>query len=57
MDKMVIGIIGMGEMGKMYARRLSTAGWRYDAPSLEKIKENVILVSPFPTSKHTPLMQ
>jgi len=24
----VVGIIGMGEMGKMYARRLSAAGWR-----------------------------
>jgi prephenate dehydrogenase len=25
----VIGIIGMGAMGRMYARRLSDAGWRY----------------------------
>jgi hypothetical protein len=24
----VIGLIGMGDMGKMYARRLSSAGWR-----------------------------
>jgi prephenate dehydrogenase (NADP+) len=23
-----IGIIGMGDMGKMYAQRLSAAGWR-----------------------------
>jgi len=23
-----IGIIGMGDMGKMYARRLSSAGWK-----------------------------
>ena len=23
-----IGIIGMGDMGKMYAERLSAAGWR-----------------------------
>jgi 3-hydroxyisobutyrate dehydrogenase-like beta-hydroxyacid dehydrogenase len=23
-----IGIIGMGDMGKMYARRLGEAGWR-----------------------------
>lgn len=23
-----IGIIGMGDMGKMYAQRLSEAGWR-----------------------------
>jgi prephenate dehydrogenase (NADP+) len=27
-DEFVIGIIGMGDMGKMYARRLSEAGWR-----------------------------
>jgi len=24
----VVGLIGMGDMGKMYARRLSAAGWR-----------------------------
>jgi prephenate dehydrogenase (NADP+) len=23
-----IGLIGMGDMGKMYARRLSDAGWK-----------------------------
>ena len=23
-----VGLIGMGDMGKMYARRLSDAGWR-----------------------------
>jgi prephenate dehydrogenase (NADP+) len=23
-----IGIIGMGDMGRMYARRLSDAGWK-----------------------------
>ena len=28
MDSFVVGIIGMGDMGKMYARRLSDAGWR-----------------------------
>lgn len=28
MEGFVIGIIGMGDMGKMYARRLSAAGWR-----------------------------
>ncbi|RAL62250.1 hypothetical protein DID88_004820 [Monilinia fructigena] len=31
MDDFVIGIIGMGDMGKMYARRLSDAGWRVNA--------------------------
>lgn len=30
MEETVIGIIGMGLMGKMYARRLSDAGWRYE---------------------------
>lgn len=28
MDSFIVGIIGMGDMGKMYARRLSAAGWR-----------------------------
>lgn len=28
MEGFTVGIIGMGDMGKMYARRLSTAGWR-----------------------------
>ncbi|KAI1399683.1 prephenate dehydrogenase [Hypoxylon fuscum] len=28
MEKFIVGIIGMGDMGKMYARRLSDAGWR-----------------------------
>jgi lactate dehydrogenase-like 2-hydroxyacid dehydrogenase len=23
-----VGIIGMGDMGKMYARRIAAAGWR-----------------------------
>ncbi|KAI2631073.1 prephenate dehydrogenase [Hypoxylon sp. NC1633] len=27
MEKFIVGIIGMGDMGKMYARRLSDAGW------------------------------
>ncbi|KAL8715052.1 MAG: hypothetical protein Q9220_001009 [cf. Caloplaca sp. 1 TL-2023] len=31
MDQAIIGIIGMGLMGKMYARRLSSAGWRVHA--------------------------
>ena len=29
MGDAVIGLIGMGDMGIMYARRLSEAGWRY----------------------------
>ena len=28
MDDRSVGIIGMGDMGRMYARRLSQAGWR-----------------------------
>ena len=27
-DWIDVGIIGMGDMGKMYARRISAAGWR-----------------------------
>ena len=27
-DQPIIGLIGMGAMGKMYANRLSDAGWR-----------------------------
>lgn len=27
-EQPVIGIIGMGEMGTMYAQRLSSAGWK-----------------------------
>lgn len=27
-ESFVVGLIGMGDMGKMYARRLSSAGWR-----------------------------
>ncbi|KAG5301713.1 prephenate dehydrogenase [Histoplasma ohiense] len=30
-DRRSIGIIGMGDMGKMYAQRLSQAGWRINA--------------------------
>ena len=29
MENFTVGIIGMGDMGKMYARRISAAGWRY----------------------------
>jgi len=28
MSDAVVGIIGMGDMGKMYARRIANAGWR-----------------------------
>lgn len=28
MKEFIVGIIGMGDMGKMYAQKLSDAGWR-----------------------------
>lgn len=28
MEGFVVGLIGMGDMGKMYAQRLSAAGWK-----------------------------
>lgn len=31
MENTTVGIIGMGDMGKMYARRISDAGWRVHA--------------------------
>ncbi|KAG9250756.1 uncharacterized protein F5Z01DRAFT_628936 [Emericellopsis atlantica] len=30
MENFVVGLIGMGDMGKMYAERLSAAGWRIE---------------------------
>ncbi|CRK32834.1 hypothetical protein BN1708_016160 [Verticillium longisporum] len=30
MESFVVGLIGMGDMGKMYAQRLSAAGWKDD---------------------------
>ncbi|KAI4858871.1 prephenate dehydrogenase [Hypoxylon rubiginosum] len=43
MENFVVGIIGMGDMGKMYARRLSAAGWRIKAcdkeDQYEKLRE------------------
>lgn len=28
MENFVVGLIGMGDMGKLYAEKLSEAGWR-----------------------------
>lgn len=28
MENFVVGLIGMGDMGRMYADRLTAAGWR-----------------------------
>ncbi|KAK7940899.1 prephenate dehydrogenase [Apiospora aurea] len=36
-----VGIIGMGDMGKMYARRLSDAGWRIVACDREEFYETL----------------
>ncbi|KAH9899020.1 prephenate dehydrogenase [Xylariomycetidae sp. FL2044] len=41
MEDFVIGIIGMGDMGKMYARRLSDAGWKIMACDRESQYENL----------------
>jgi len=41
MDSFVVGIIGMGDMGKMYARRLSEAGWRVNACDREEKYESL----------------
>ncbi|KAK8125463.1 prephenate dehydrogenase [Apiospora kogelbergensis] len=39
MTGFTVGIIGMGDMGKMYARRLSDAGWRIVACDREEFYE------------------
>ncbi|KAJ4523680.1 prephenate dehydrogenase (NADP(+)) [Exophiala dermatitidis] len=31
METLAVGIIGMGDMGRMYAKRFSQAGWRVNA--------------------------
>ncbi|KAK8164964.1 hypothetical protein BKA80DRAFT_270150, partial [Phyllosticta citrichinensis] len=54
-----VGIIGMGDMGAMYAKKLSDAGWRInacDAPhKFDKLKEayagNVGRVYPRPAER------
>ncbi|KAF3065121.1 putative prephenate dehydrogenase [NADP(+)] [Daldinia childiae] len=37
MEKFIVGIIGMGDMGKMYARRLSDAGWSVEAAAINHV--------------------
>ncbi|RWA10656.1 hypothetical protein EKO27_g4437 [Xylaria grammica] len=37
MENFIIGIIGMGDMGKMYARRLSDAGWNVEAAAIGRV--------------------
>ena len=43
MGDAVVGIIGMGDMGKMYARRISDAGWKYVQASLLCLAELVMV--------------
>ncbi|KAK4232079.1 hypothetical protein QBC38DRAFT_464312 [Podospora fimiseda] len=38
----VVGLIGMGDMGKMYARRLSNAGWRIMACDREEKYDELV---------------
>ncbi|KAK3322240.1 hypothetical protein B0H66DRAFT_574535 [Apodospora peruviana] len=38
----VVGLIGMGDMGKMYARRLSAAGWRIMACDREEKYDDLV---------------
>ncbi|KAK1751606.1 hypothetical protein QBC47DRAFT_390526 [Echria macrotheca] len=42
MEDFVVGLIGMGDMGKMYARRLSSAGWRIMACDREEKYDDLI---------------
>ncbi|KAI1114610.1 prephenate dehydrogenase [Nemania sp. NC0429] len=41
MENFIIGIIGMGDMGKMYARRLNDAGWKVKACDREEQYEDL----------------
>ncbi|GAP88850.1 putative prephenate dehydrogenase [Rosellinia necatrix] len=41
METFIVGIIGMGDMGKMYARRLSDAGWKIKACDKEEHYEDL----------------
>ncbi|KAI9890798.1 MAG: prephenate dehydrogenase (NADP(+)) [Vezdaea aestivalis] len=50
----VIGIIGLGDMGKMYARRLSDAGWRVHACDKEDRVEE--LKKEFASRKHVHIL-
>jgi 3-hydroxyisobutyrate dehydrogenase-like beta-hydroxyacid dehydrogenase len=43
MGDAVVGIIGMGDMGKMYARRISDAGWKYVGLSLLCLAEEAMV--------------
>ncbi|KAK0711371.1 hypothetical protein B0H67DRAFT_491932 [Lasiosphaeris hirsuta] len=42
MEDFVVGLIGMGDMGKMYARSLSSAGWRIMACDREEKHDELV---------------
>ncbi|CAD6566408.1 MAG: prephenate dehydrogenase (NADP(+)) [Alectoria sarmentosa] len=50
MENTTVGIIGMGDMGKMYARRISAAGWRVNA--CDKPEKYDLLSSEFADSSN-----
>ncbi|KAI0480943.1 prephenate dehydrogenase [Xylariaceae sp. FL0804] len=50
MEDFTVGIIGMGDMGKMYAKRLSEAGWKIAACDKEESYEE--LRQDYQTSEH-----
>ncbi|KAF7559436.1 hypothetical protein G7046_g4709 [Stylonectria norvegica] len=41
MENFVVGLIGMGDMGRMYAEKLSAAGWRILACDREENQESL----------------
>ncbi|CAK3821708.1 Prephenate dehydrogenase [Lecanosticta acicola] len=55
MGDAVVGIIGMGDMGKMYARRISDAGWKVHACDLPEKYE--ALKAEFATRKSVEILE
>ncbi|KAL2145082.1 hypothetical protein VTI28DRAFT_7961 [Corynascus sepedonium] len=54
-EDFVVGLIGMGDMGKMYARRLSNAGWRIMACDREEKYDE--LVAEFANHKNIQILR
>ncbi|WPH02015.1 Hypothetical protein R9X50_00486900 [Acrodontium crateriforme] len=55
MGDAVVGIIGMGDMGKMYARRISDAGWKVHACDVPEQYET--LTSEFSNRKNVSILE
>ncbi|KAL1583085.1 hypothetical protein WHR41_08277 [Cladosporium halotolerans] len=55
MGDAVVGIIGMGDMGKMYARRIADAGWRVHACDIPEKYD--ALVQEFSDRKNITILQ